>query len=262
MLSRVSISTIKNIQRSFACCPKDKTLFETILERQSVRKYKPESIPQGVLEECIGATLTAPTAKNWQPYKIVVLRDKQDLARLSSTMITKNAHVINQVPSAVIFLSDQKPGLLDHEYLECSKRMGKKETATQAVINATKASLPENEYEYKNQLKQALEASKTTLAMLPYTAREWSIKNTIFAVQTFVLAAQAKGLGTIIMEGYDGKKIQDIIGCGDRYIVTDVVACGVPDVETNKPTLRYPIERMVYEGKFGNVMKNIPNYRE
>ena len=44
-------------------------------QRRSVRHFSPESIPDGVLDECIAAAATAPSGAHRQPWTFVVVRD-------------------------------------------------------------------------------------------------------------------------------------------------------------------------------------------
>ncbi|MBS6196127.1 MAG: nitroreductase family protein [Clostridiales bacterium] len=47
-------------------------MLDAIKNRRSIRKYKPESIPQPVIEAIIQAGMLAPSSKNRQPWKFVV----------------------------------------------------------------------------------------------------------------------------------------------------------------------------------------------
>ncbi len=50
-------------------------VIKTILERRSVRSYKPDAIPAGDLELIVKAGLYAPSANNQQPWHISVVRN-------------------------------------------------------------------------------------------------------------------------------------------------------------------------------------------
>ena len=49
--------------------------YEVIKKRRSVRKYKPDAIPDQMLENILNAGRIAPSAKNYQPWRFVVVRD-------------------------------------------------------------------------------------------------------------------------------------------------------------------------------------------
>ena len=61
--------------------------FYTVIEqRRSVRKYKSDPIPDDVLDRILNAARIAPSAKNYQPWRFVVVKDpdiKQKLVAAS-----------------------------------------------------------------------------------------------------------------------------------------------------------------------------------
>ncbi len=59
--------------------------FETINARYSVRGYKPDPVPDELLQQVLEAARRAPTAANRQPFRLVVVRTKgreEELARV------------------------------------------------------------------------------------------------------------------------------------------------------------------------------------
>jgi nitroreductase len=55
-------------------------LYETIKLRKSVRKYKRDPVPEESLKKILNAARMAPTAENFQPWKIIVVTD-EDIKR-------------------------------------------------------------------------------------------------------------------------------------------------------------------------------------
>jgi len=58
-------------------------IYEVIRKRRSVRKYRPEPVPDDVLNRILDAGRIAPSAKNLQPWHFVIVKDpavKKDLA--------------------------------------------------------------------------------------------------------------------------------------------------------------------------------------
>ncbi len=52
-------------------------VFEAIDKRRSVRGYLPEPVPDGILKEIFEAVKKAPSAKNFQPLKFIVITDRE-----------------------------------------------------------------------------------------------------------------------------------------------------------------------------------------
>lgn len=48
-------------------------LIEAIRKRKSIRKFKPDPVPQGVLREILEIASRAPSAMNTQPWEFVVI---------------------------------------------------------------------------------------------------------------------------------------------------------------------------------------------
>lgn len=92
----------------------------------------------------------------------------------------------------------------------------------------------------------------------------WGYKNTSLLVQTFVYAAASHDLATCMMEGYDGRKVQEILRIPDRYAVPMAVAVGY-EYETPQQwesTPRLPIDEVVFQDTFGNPWQSLEDDRD
>jgi F420 biosynthesis protein FbiB-like protein len=58
-------------------------VFENIYLRRSVRNYKPTDMPDDIIRELIKAGTYAPSAMNGQPWRFVVIKNRETIARLS-----------------------------------------------------------------------------------------------------------------------------------------------------------------------------------
>jgi len=79
----------------------------------------------------------------------------------------------------------------------------------------------------------------------------WSYKNTGMAVQSYVLAATSHDLGTSIMEGFDGRRLKEILRVPDRYAACCCVATGYEFEEDYKTTPRLDVDEIVFGDTFG-----------
>lgn len=57
-------------------------LYEAIKARSSIRKYKRDPVPEDALKRILNAARMAPTAENYQPWKVVVVSDEDIKRRL------------------------------------------------------------------------------------------------------------------------------------------------------------------------------------
>lgn len=53
------------------------SVLEMIQKRRSLRKYKGDSIPEDVLQRVLEAARLAPSGKNYQPWKFIIVQDKE-----------------------------------------------------------------------------------------------------------------------------------------------------------------------------------------
>ncbi len=58
-------------------------VYNNIMTRSSVRNYTDEPIEKELLERIVKAGMAAPTAMNKQPWKFVIMSDKEAMANLS-----------------------------------------------------------------------------------------------------------------------------------------------------------------------------------
>ncbi len=75
-------------------------VYEAIRTRRSVRRYKPDDLPDEVLDRVLEAMLLAPSAKNAQPWRFVVVRDAA--ARKALVPVCRNQKFIAEAPLVIV----------------------------------------------------------------------------------------------------------------------------------------------------------------
>ena len=84
---------------------------EKILERRSIRAYKPEQITDSELDCVIRAGLAAPSAMNRQPTVLLAIQDKDTIARLSRlnalVMGAGGTDPFYGAPTVIVVLADR-----------------------------------------------------------------------------------------------------------------------------------------------------------
>ncbi|MER3514270.1 MAG: nitroreductase, partial [Chloroflexota bacterium] len=68
------------------CQSQDMELFEAIHLRRSIRRYRPEPVPQGLIVRLLEAACWAPSAHNRQPWRFAVIADAEVKERLARAM--------------------------------------------------------------------------------------------------------------------------------------------------------------------------------
>jgi nitroreductase len=77
---------------------------DVIKTRRSVREYSDKEIPKEDLKEIIDCGHMAATARNIQPWKFIVVQDKEKLAKISE--LAKNGFFIKGANAAVVVFSE------------------------------------------------------------------------------------------------------------------------------------------------------------
>ena len=67
---------------------------EVIRKRRSIRKYKPDPVPDELVEKVLEATRLIPSGKNMQPQHFVVVRDPETKRRMQLRPQTEEAPII------------------------------------------------------------------------------------------------------------------------------------------------------------------------
>ena len=61
--------------------------FDVVAARHSVRTYKPDPVPDAVITQCLEAARVAPSWRNGQCWRFVVIREREMIARLAAHAI-------------------------------------------------------------------------------------------------------------------------------------------------------------------------------
>jgi nitroreductase len=79
---------------------------KAILTRRSIRKYKPQSVPDEIIAELLTAAMCAPSAGNEQPWEFVVINDRKLLNRIPE--FHPYATMLKEAPVAILVCGDLK----------------------------------------------------------------------------------------------------------------------------------------------------------
>jgi len=73
-----------------------------IYKRRSIRKFKRDDVPSGLITEMLKAAMAAPSGKNRQPWEFIVVKDTK--ARTEITKHHPNAQMAKDSPLVIIVL--------------------------------------------------------------------------------------------------------------------------------------------------------------
>ncbi|MFZ5632623.1 MAG: nitroreductase family protein [Bacillota bacterium] len=195
-------------------------LKEVIAARRSIRKFKPDPIPDGVVNELLEAARLAPSGTNLQPWRFVIVKSPEMREKLSAAIFLR---FITQAPVLFVCCADLTATRLTGNRLVELKEAGA--FAGTDLENFDPASYPVREME--------AEAAKAYVSL-----------NVAIAVEHLVLRATDLGLGSCWTMMFRPKKVKEILDLDENLHVVTIVPVGYPD-HSPGPRPRLPVESIV-----------------
>ena len=184
---------------------------EAIKTRRSIRRYKPDPIDDRTLETVLEAARWAPSWKNSQCTRLIVVRDADTRAKLADSLIK-------------VTVGDE---LRDNP-------------STKAILNAPVVIVACAE----------LGRSGYDAGRLVTDKGDWYMFDVALAMQNLMLAAHALGLGTVHLGQFDAQKVAAILGVPEGFAVVEMTPLGYPDHEAKAPP-RKELSEIVFYEKYG-----------
>ncbi len=159
---------------------------ECIKTRMSIRKFKPESVPDAILREVIDIARWSPSYKNSQPWECVILsgRKKEDLSRMMLELLEKDAAPCPDLPAPKSWPAAEQ-ARINHLFQKRREVTGVDLAAPRIIRQTKKANF--NFYGAPHAIYLLQDASLSL----------WSLFDLGLFAQSLMLAAHAKGLGTV-----------------------------------------------------------------
>ena len=80
------------------------SVYENVRERMTVREFKPDPVPEPVVRKLLQAGRWAPSSRNRQPWRFIVVRDREVLARLGE--IATSGRFLADAPLGIAILME------------------------------------------------------------------------------------------------------------------------------------------------------------
>ncbi len=91
-------------------------MLETIFDRRSIRKFKPEPVTQEQIQMLLEAAVMAPSAQNRQPWHFIVCDDKALFQKFQQ--IHPYSKMLDEAPVMIVVCGDTEKQSGSHFYLE------------------------------------------------------------------------------------------------------------------------------------------------
>lgn len=210
------------------------SLLKIIKERRSIRKYKPDPVPEDLILKCIEAARWAPTGENAQPWRFIIVRSqkiREELGKIAGKGSGRRFTVEFYTGKMI-----QRFGEKVKTWPEEKKRQifGK---LTSGKVSAFLAEAP------------------VDIVVCAYKSVWDPREDCSAAIQNILLMAKALGLGTcwVIAPSQDVRdelKLKKLLKVPEEYKIVSVVALGYPD-ESPNPRPRKNVEEITFYEYFG-----------
>ena len=182
---------------------------EAIEKRASVRRFKPEPVPEELINEMLEAARLSPSGCNAQPWRFKVVTDKRERLELAKAAHRQN--FIAKAPAVIVACADIS-GYIDRT-VSTMQDLGRIGEVADRIVDITCAN--------------AEKMRKMDMAQIaPVVAF-----NVAIAVEHMVLRAVELGLGTCWVRLLDEPRVKEILSLDHNLHVVCLLAVGYPGME-------------------------------
>lgn len=215
----------------------EKLLSEAVQERRATPAFEEVPIHTGDLEKIISAGLAAPSAYNLQPWRFVVVRDRDQKSKLRAAAF--NQAKVEQASAVIVACGD--PQGWKHGDLEEMLRIARQHGFTAEQNEKVRAAVA-----------GFFGGTPGKVGGLEPTFDLWVNRHVMIAFTTMMWTAETLGYDTAPMEGFEEDKVKALLNIPDRVRVVALLGVGRlrgPD----KPFAgRFPASRVVFEHQWDN----------
>src|SRR5436190_16692130 len=201
-------------------------LREAMESQRAIRRLKPDPVPDDVLYRCIELALKAPTGSNAQNWEWIVVRDPEVKAKLAR---------LNRIPWAV--------------YGRVGRLINRKNAKMLRIMDAVQW-----QADHYEEIPALVIPCLRGPRLIAWHGAATAFYGSAYpAVQNFLLAARAEGLGAALttLPLWSATLARRALGLPFRVQPIAVIPVGWPRGRYG-PTSRKPVEQVVHHDRYGN----------
>lgn len=192
-------------------------LLEVIQNRRSIRKFKPDEVPEEYIHQLIEAGRLAPSGTNLQPARYIVIKSEEARTKLKDCTPLP---FVSAAPAIIACCVDT------NSITSTGERMKELKEA-QAFVDTSLNNADEN----YNKGKQSIDTA---------SLKAYLNLNVAIAIDHITLRATDLGLGSCWVMMFDKEKVKALLNLEDRYDVLALLPIGYPDqTPKQRPRLDY-----------------------
>jgi nitroreductase len=228
---------------------------DAIFHRRAVKVFEPVEISEGLREQILNAARQAPSSFNSKPYKFYWVGSGARKAAVAKLCLgQKPAETASALVVAVAdlgSLSTTAQGQL--EWMRRSNFAAEKLRDYERTAKIGRILFMPGPFGMFAAVKRVLFRLlnlRMVIGMPPLSRQDlfkWATKSASLACQNLMIAAEALGMNTCPMEGFDGRRLSQYLGLSDKHHeIVMVIAIGKKSPAHNEPAQwRRPLEATV-----------------
>lgn len=230
-------------------------ILEPVFQRRAVKVFAPVEIPEELREQVLDAARHAPSSFNSQPYRLFWV---ESAARKAAAAKLCLGQMPAETASALVVAVADIGSLAatSQAQIEWMRTSGFSDDKIRDFARTAKLGRilfmpgPFGIFAAIKWTIFRLVSLWMTLGMPPLFRRDllkWAMKSTSLACENLMIAAEALGLNTCPMEGFDGRRLSKFLGLSPRYHeIVMVIAIGKKSFAyVEPPQWRRPLDATV-----------------
>lgn len=220
-------------------------LFEAIYSARSLRRFKPDPVPDDVITKVLDAAIRAPSGSNEQSWEFMIIKDAAQRKKIGD-VYRKGGGIL-----MALYANRVKPPHMSEDTY-------RKLTASATYLIDHMADAP---VLLLACLKQATPAGSPPklppeIAAVMKSLARTSGSSIYPAVQNIILACRGLGLGTVLttIHTFFEDEVKEILGLPPEVQTYALMPIGYPDGKFG-PIKRRPMSEVAYLDKYGNHWK-------
>jgi nitroreductase len=230
-------------------------ILEALFRRRAVKAFAPVEIPQVLREQILDAARHAPSSFNMQPYRLFWVESPSRKAAVAKLCLgqrpaeTASALVVVVADIGSLAATSQAQS----EWMRSSGFSEAKVRDYERTAKIGRILFMPGPFGIFGAVKWAIFRLVNlwkTMGMPPVFRQDvlkWATKSTSLACENLMIAAEALGLNTCPMEGFDGRRLAKFLGLSNRYHeIVMVIAIGKKlPADAGPPQWRRPLDATV-----------------
>ena len=210
-------------------------VYEAMSTLRAVRRLRPDPIPDAVLRRLLEAATWAPTGGNAQPWRVVVVRDREKKERMAEWYAARwrgyvrhHRKLLAEAPEAVLRRTERMMAAGDH----LAEHFPETPVVVVFCFNPANMAITDAELGRPSVVGGA--------SVYP-------------AVENLLLACRAEGLGCVLttLLCLDEPGLRELLAIPEGWYTAAAVPIGYPVGRGHGPISRRPVEKMAFADAWG-----------